>query len=92
MYGTHVVRQMALLTRFGTEVQLFGQHGGEAGDLLLADCTWVSAEVHAALRDLPVHQREQFRELQGAAIPCQHLTQILDIPGAVHSFPVRVVA
>lgn len=52
-----------LLTRLGTEMQLFGQHRGKAGDLLLANRTRVFAEVHAALRDLSVHQREQLREL-----------------------------
>lgn len=52
-----------LLTRLGTEMQLFGQHRGKTGDLLLANCTRVFAEVHAALRDLSVHQREQLREL-----------------------------
>lgn len=72
-------------------MQLFGQHRGKAGDLLLADCTRVFAEVHAALRDLSVHQREQLRELQGTAVPPQHLTQILDVPGAVHRLSVRVI-
>lgn len=74
-----------------SEVQLFGEHGGEAGHLLLPNRLGVGGETHAPHRHFPVDQRQQLGEFQGVPILAEELAQILDVPGAVHRLPVGVV-
>ena len=76
---------------FCSEVELLGEHGGEAGHLLLPDGAAVGGVAHAAQGHLPVHQGQQLRELQGVAEAPQGLAQVLDVPGAVDRLPVGVV-
>lgn len=73
------------------EVQLFGEHGGEAGHLLLPNSLGVGGATHAPHRHLPVYQRQQLGEFQGGSMYAEEVAQILDVPGAVHRLPVGVV-
>ena len=76
---------------FGSEIELLGEHGGKAGHLLLPDGAAVGGVANAAQGHLPVHQRQQLRELQGLAEAPQGVAQVLDVPGAVDRLPVGVV-
>lgn len=74
-----------------SEVQLFGEHGGEAGHLLLPHSLAVGGATHAPHRHLPVDQRQQLGEFQGGPVYVEEVAQVLDVPGAVHRVPVGVV-
>lgn len=80
-----------LLLLLWAEVEFFGEHGGEAGHLFLPDSVWVGGEPDAPHGHLPVDQRQQLCEFQGGSILVEEVTQILDVPGAVHNLPVGVV-
>lgn len=43
------------------------------------------------MRYFPVDKSEQLCELQGCAMLPKRLTQILNVPGAIHSFTMREV-
>lgn len=73
------------------EVQLFGEHGGEAGHLFLPNSFGVGAVTDAPHRHFPVNQRQQLCEFQGVSIFVEEFTQILDVPAAVHRLPVGVI-
>lgn len=74
-----------------SEVQLFGEHGGEAGHLFLPNSVAVGGETNAPHRHFPVNQRQQLCEFQGVSIFVEEVTQILDVPRAVQRLPVGVV-
>lgn len=74
-----------------SKVQLFGEHGGEAGHLFLPNGVAVEGETDAPHRHFPVNQRQQLCEFQRVSIFVEEVTQILDVPGAVHRLPVGVV-
>lgn len=80
-----------LLLLLWAEVEFFGEHGGEAGHLFLPNSVWVGAVPDAPHGHLPVDQRQQLCEFQRISIFAEEVTQILDVPGAVHSLPVGVV-
>lgn len=75
----------------GSEIQLFGEHGGEAGYLFLPNSHGVVGETDAPHRHFPVNQRQQLCEFQGVSIFVEEVTQVLDVPGAVQRLPVGVV-
>lgn len=75
----------------GPEVELLGQHGAEAGHLLLADGIVVGTPSHAAHRHLPVHQHQEFGELHRLPVFPKEVTEVLDVPGAIDGLPVGVV-
>lgn len=86
LYGWEVLPSL-----LRSEVQLFGEHGGEAGHLFLPNRVAVGGQLDAPHRHFPVNQCQQLCEFQGASVFVEELTQILDVPRAVQHVSVGVV-
>lgn len=83
---------METLLLLGSEVELPGEHGREAGDLFLPDGGLVVTIPDAPHGHLPVDQGQELRELQGISELPHGPTQVLDVPGAVDRLAVGIVA
>lgn len=86
------VRWMETLLLLGSEVELPGEHGSEAGDLFLPDGGPVVTIPDTPHGHLPVDQGQELRELQGIPELPHGPTQVLDVPGAVDRLAVGIVA
>lgn len=85
-------RAASVRLRSGSEVHLFGEHGHDAGDLLLGVEAGDAGRGLEVQRHLVVDAGEDLHELQLPAVSAQRLAQGLHEPRAGLRVPPRVVA
>lgn len=62
------INNRLLLLLLWPEVELFGEHGGEAGHLLLPDNLKIGARPDTSHGHFPVDQSQQLCEFQGVSV------------------------
>lgn len=80
------------LDTFGPKVELLGKHRGKTGHLLLSDGRRIIASTNTTPGHLAVDKSQKLSELQSLPMLLKDLTQVLDVPGAIYGFTVRVIS